>query len=454
MMKINQSAASVKVSIREKSAFTFGIFSQNIVFAFVSAYIMIFFTDYVGISPAAVGTLMLVARLFDAINDPLMGVITEKTRTRWGKFRPYLFIVALPLLICLVLLFTNIDSTATNKLLWAYLTYILFGMIYTVSDIPLWSLTSVMTRSQDERMSIISLGKSIVPVSFVLVTVITIPLISFFGGGEAAYRNVAMIYGSLMAIGMVLTAMNTKERVEHQKETLPIKDILAFLKDNTLLRKILSCQVLIFVIDNLVTAAVIYYATYNLKDVNMAPILSLAIIVPMILGILISAKVAKKHDKKKILLISLLFRVIGYVALFFIGYDDTTLLIISLFIVAFTFGVPEILLPSMMLETIDYMEVKTGNRAEGIVWSTQTFIVKVAASLAGFALGHLLTFIEFVPNTEQTAETLSKLHAILFLAPAVLTALSIIPMLSYSLTKEKYQEITQALTLRKANIAK
>ncbi len=445
----NQSTVLDKISIREKSAFTFGIFSQNIVFAFVSAYIMIFFTDYVGISPAAVGTLMLVARLFDAINDPLMGIITEKTRTRWGKFRPYLFLVALPLLGCLVLLFTNIDSSVTNKLLWAYVTYIVFGMIYTVSDIPLWSLTSVMTRSQDERMSLISLGKSIAPVSFVLVTVITVPLLTFFGGDEIAYKTVAIIYGSLMAIGMILTAVNTKERVEHKKETLPIKDIIAFLKGNLLLRKILSCQVLIFVIDNLVTAAVIYYATYNLKDVNMAPIMSLSIVVPMVAGILITAKIAKKYDKKKILLISLGLRVLGYIGLFFIGYDDTTLLVISLFIVAFTFGVPEILLPSMMIETIDYMEVQTGNRAEGIVWSTQTFIVKVGASIAGFILGHLLTLIEFVPNATQSAETLTKLHGILFLVPALLTALSIIPMLRYSLNREKYQEVTQILALRK-----
>lgn len=444
-----QSTVSDKISTREKSAFTFGVFSQNIVFAFVSAYIMIFFTDYVEVSPAAVGTLMLVARLFDAINDPLMGIITEKTRTRWGKFRPYLFLVALPLLVCLILLFTNIDSSVTNNLLWAYATYIVFGMIYTVSDIPLWSLTSVMTRSQDERMSLISLGKSVAPVSFVLVTVITVPLLTFFGGGESAYRTVAFIYGAIMAIGMLLTAINTKERVEHRKETLPIKEIIAFLKGNFLLRKILSCQVLIFVIDNLVTAAVIYYATYNLKDVNMAPILSLSIVVPMVAGILITAKIAKKYDKKKILLISLGLRVFGYIGLFLIGYDDTTLLVISLFIVAFTFGVPEVLLPSMMIETIDYMEMKTGNRAEGIVWSTQTFIVKVGASIAGFILGHLLTFIEFVPNTTQSPETLIKLHAILFLLPALLTALSIIPMLRYNLSHEKYQRVTQILARRK-----
>ncbi len=106
----------------------------------------------------------------------------------------------------------------------------------------------MMTRSQDERMSIISMGKAIVPVSFVVVTVITVPLISYFGGDEEAYRNVAMIYGALMAVGMIVTATNTKERVEHKKETLPVKDILALLQGNNLLRRILSCQVLIFVI--------------------------------------------------------------------------------------------------------------------------------------------------------------------------------------------------------------
>ena len=406
---------------------------------------MIFFTDYVGISPAAVGTLMLLARAFDAINDPIMGIITEKTRTRWGKFRPYLFMVALPMFGCLYLLFTNVDPDSINRLLWVYVTYIVFWVFYTVSDIPLWSLTSAMTRSQDERMDIISLGKSIAPISFVVVTVVTVPLLGLLGDGELAYRNVAMIYGALMAVGMILTAVFSKERVEYKKEPLTVKEIVYFLKDNKLLKRILFCQLCIFIIDNLVTAAVIYYATYNLQDINMVPVLSLTIIIPMIVGILITAKIAKKYDKKKLLILSLIVRTLGYIGLFFVGYHDPIVLAICLFFVAFTFGVPEVLLPSMMIETVDYMEVKTGNRAEGIVWSTQTFIVKMAASISGFALGHMLTIIGFVPNEIQSSTTLLQLHGIMFLLPAALIALSIVPMLKYDLTQDKYKEIMEEL---------
>lgn len=433
------------LSKKEKLSFTFGVFTQNLVFAYVAAFLMIFFTDYVGISAAAVGTLFLVARLFDAINDPIMGLITEKTRTRWGKFRPYLLFVSVPILISMTLLFTNTGLGQTGKLVWAYVTYIAFGMIYTVSDIPLWSLTSVMTRSQDERMNLITLGKSIAPVSFILVSVISVPLLMLFGGGEAAYRNVAILYGLLMMVGMFITFKNTRERVEYSKETLPAKDILNFLKDNGPLRRILGSQICIFIIDNLVTATIIYYAIYNFNNVNLAPVLSLAIVLPMLIGIFITSKLAGKFDKKKILLVSLSLRSLGYVMLFLIGYDNPPMLIAALSIVGLTFGSPEILLPGMMVETIDYMELKTGNRAEGIVWSTQTFIVKLGASVAGFTLGILLTWINFVPNAVQTPETLLGLHGILFLIPALLSAISIIPMLRYPISKDKYEEIVMAL---------
>lgn len=439
------------VSFREKLLFTSAVFTQNMVFAFVSAYIMIFFTDYVGLRAAEVGTLMLLARAFDAVNDPIMGMISEKTRTRWGKFRPYLFLIPIPLLLLLYLLFTSVSSLYISHLVWAYLSYVLFWVAFTVADIPLWGLTSVISRQQQERMKLISLGKAIAPVAFVVVSVVSVPLIRLFGNDVEAYRAVAMIFGSLMAIALMLLAFFSKERIPARPEILSFRQMFLLLKQNSLLRRILISQMFIFIIDSLVTAMVVYYATYNLNSLDLVPIISLAIVIPMIIGIFIATRLAKKVEKKTLLITSLLIRFIGYLFLFVIGWHDPTLLIVALTLVAFTFGVPEILLPSMMVETIDYMEHKTGKRADGIVWSTQTFVVKLGASFGGFILGHALMISGFVPNAEQSEHTLLMMHATLFLVPALLTIMSILPMLRYDLTSDKYFKVSSSLNIRSSD---
>ncbi|NLV36877.1 MAG: MFS transporter [Clostridiaceae bacterium] len=427
----------------EKASFTFGVFGQNMVFAFISAYIMIFYTDVVGISSAAVGTLLFAARMWDAVNDPLMGIITERTRTRWGKFRPYMLFVSVPIVLIMYLIFT--PGVIGSALVWAYISYFLFDIVYTVSDIPLWSLTSVMSKSPNERTGLISLGKMIAPVSFILVSVVTVPLLQVFGYDANAYRIVAVIYGIMMALGMLAIFFNTRERVEHSSEKLPVKEILSSLKKNKPLLHILASQLFITTVDNLVTSMIIYYATYNLLNANMASVLSLAMIIPMMIGIALASKLSAKHDKKMLLIAALVIRVVGYIVLFIIGYSNAVVLIIGFALVSLTFGGPEILLPAMMVETIDYIQWKTGKRTEGIMWSTQTFIVKLGSSLAGIILGYLLTYVKYVPNVAQTEATLFGMHGIFTLVPGILVFLSILPMVSYPLTMKLYQKIIKEL---------
>lgn len=427
----------------EKVSFTLGVLSQNIVFAFISGYIMIFYTDVAGIGATAVGTLLFIARMWDAINDPLMGVLTDKTRTRWGKFRPYMLYVSAPIILIMYLLFT--PGLIGNTLIWAYISYFLFDIVFTVSDIPMWSLTSVMSRDPDERTSIISYGKIIAPVSFILVSVITVPLLNLFGYNAKAYRIVAVIYGIIMAAGMLLIFFSVRERVEHSPNKLPVKEILSSLWENKPLWHILASQLFVTTVDNIIVSMAVYYATYNLMDANLTPVLSLTMILPMMLGIVIASRLSLKFDKKRLLIIALIIRVCGYTALFFVGYNNLIILLIGFALVSVGFGGPEILLPAMMTETIDYVRWKTGKKVEGIMWSTQTFIVKLGASLAGIILGFLLDYVGYVPNIEQGKETLAGMHGIFTLAPAALLFLSILPMLFYPLNKKRYEEILKEL---------
>ncbi|WP_105615380.1 MFS transporter [Vallitalea okinawensis] len=432
-----------EVSKGEKGSFVFGVFSQNLVFAYISAYVMIYYTDYIGISSTTVGIIFFVARLWDAVNDPIMGIVTDKTKSRWGRFRPYLLFVAIPMFFSVFLLFTT--SPFKNEVLWAYITYILFGMIYTISDIPLWSLTSSMTRYPYERTKIISLGKAIAPLSFVLVTVITVPLFDVFGGGEETFRYVGMLYAGIMAVGMIIMFLKTRERVHNNSRALKVKDILRSLLINKPLLLILLSQIFITIVDGLVTAVSIYYATYNLGDANLMPVLSLTIIIPMLGSIFIASKLAQRFDKKYLCIFFMVVRVIGYISLFLVGYNSLYVFMGVLALVSLTFGATEVLLPSMMVETIDYIQSITGSRTEGIMWSTQTFVVKAGSSLSGIILGYLLTVIDYIPNAIQSKETLTGMHGIFTLVPAVLILLSLIPILFYPLTKAKYQLVLEKL---------
>lgn len=432
-----------QVSKSEKGAFVFGVFSQNLVFAFISAYIMIYYTDHVGISSTTVGIVFFVARIWDAINDPIMGIITDKTNSRFGRFRPYLLFVSVPILFSVFLLFTQ--SPINNEIVWVYITYILFGMIYTVSDIPIWSLSSCMTNNPDERTSIISLGKAISPISFVLVTVFTVPLLDVFGGGKNAFRYVGMIYAGLMSIGMIIMFFKTRERVNYSNKTLKVREILGALFINKPLLVVLASQIFIVIVDNLITALLIYYATYNLGDDGLAPLLSLTVLIPMLISVFVASKLSQFFDKKYLSIIFLMARVIGYAALYLVGFHNLYVFLGVLALVSLTFGATEVLLPSMMVETIDYIQVKTGNRTEGIMWSTQTFIVKAGSSVSGILLGVLLKVVNYVPNVSQTKDTLNGIHGIFTLLPAVLITLALIPMLFYPLTKDKYKLVLEDL---------
>ncbi|MCH4890116.1 hypothetical protein EZV73_21225 [Acidaminobacter sp. JC074] len=431
----------------EKASFVFGVFSQNLVYAFISSYIMIFYTDYIGISSALVGTIFFVARIWDAINDPMMGILTDRTRTRFGRFRPYLLLVSVPIMVSVYMLFSK--SPISNHILWAYMTYILFGMIYTVSDIPLWSMASCMSNDSLERTKLISLGKAVPPVAFVLVSVVTVPLIQRFGDNISAYRSVGMIYAGLMMIGMIGMFFNPRERVNVSKEKLSVKEIFSALLLNKPLLLILASQVFIMIVDNLVLAIGIYYAKYNLGDPNLVTVMSLVIIVPLLISIFISSKLAEKHDKKKLILGFLMFRVIGYILLFLVGFENHLLFFIVLGASSLTAGAAEVLLPSMMVETIDFVQLKTGKRPEGIMWSTQTFVAKASSSVSGILLGFLLVVIEFVPNVTQSIHTLNGMHMILTLLPALCIALSMMPLFFYPLTRDKYKVIVDQLNSMK-----
>ena len=217
------SDSPVAVPLREKFSFSMALMGQTIVFNFVNLYLLIFYTDVFGISAAAAGTLFLIARIWDAINDPIMGIAVDKTTTRWGKCRPYLLFTPVPIVLLTVLLFIVPDVGSTMKLAYAYVTYILWGMFYTALDIPLWTLSSRMSVDTGERQSLISMGRMFNILGSALPVALVVPLKQAFGGGDESrgYLLTVTVF-ALAAVPLMLQSFRgTTERAPAGIEKRP-----------------------------------------------------------------------------------------------------------------------------------------------------------------------------------------------------------------------------------------
>lgn len=438
------------VRFSEKISFALGIGSQNIMYGFVTTYVMIYFTDIFGISAAFAGTIIFASGLWDAVNDPFMGVLADKTRTRWGKFRPYMF-ASIPAAIMFVLLFTVPNISPTGKAIWALVTYLLYQMFYTVVDIPIWSITAVMTADTNKRTAILTFGKIAAQLGIILPIVFAPGIIKDLGGGAIGHQSLAIIIAAITIIFIPAIFFFTKERVvASNNKPSAIKLFKVILKNKPLLL-ILSSHLMRSIATALLIASLTYFTKYNLGDEEtMMPIMALYF-APAIVGMVIIPMLSKVFDKKKLIIISALLQVIAFAALFLVGYKKLDSILIVVGFVGLFMGLIEVLIPSMFNETIDYSEWKLGTRAEGMVWSTQTLAVKAGTAIGGIVLGTILTNIGYVKNAVQTPLTLGGIHITISIVVGGIYLASIIPLCFYTLTKKKYKEIMNDLKVKRTN---
>lgn len=442
------------VGLKEKLGFSFGVLGQNIIYGFFSTYILIFYTDVFGISAAAVGTMFMIARLWDACNDPMMGLIADRTRTKWGKFRPYMLFVPIPIAIITTLTFLTPDISYKSKIIYAYITYIGWGMIYTVGDIPMWALTSAITKDTVERTNVITIARIFSIFGIVIPAIATVPLLKMFGGefSTRSYPIVAALYGIVCAVLMIGIFFSVRERVVPDKEKRSLRDNANVIIKNKPLILIIISSIITNSILNLRQAILLYYATYNLNNIDLVPILMAATMIAMLIGMLIVPLLISRIGKKNTFIVYGVGIAISSILFYFSGYSSEKHVIIWTLITGIFTGAPAILESAMIADTIEYAEFKTGIRAEGLIFSTQTFMAKFSSALSGGIGGLLLTIIGYVPNVAQTKRALDGLHAMMTIIPAVAVLIGLIPMLFYPLTEKLHKEIVDKLELNKGDI--
>ena len=414
---------------------------------------MMFYTDVFGLSAAFVGMLFFGARAWDAINDPMMGVIADKTRTKWGRFRPWLLIMPIPVGICLVLNFTVPNVTGTAAMIYAAVTYILMSMAFTAIDIPYWSMPSAMTTDPVKRTKIFSYSNLGTSMASTVAGMLIVPLLNAFGGAntKSGFFGTAIVM-AVIGITLYLTGFKlTREHVEASTEKFNYKKAAKALGTNKPLLIVLIASVALNLGMIIKMSLQLFYVQYNLGTLNLVPIFSMLALPGTILGSLFAPKIASKFGKKRALIgASITLLVVGVIFMI-TPYSQVWLIMILSAAQVTLITLSMVIVSSMIADTIEYAEWKTGQRNEGVISSTRTFTTKLAMAFSGLIAGGILTFAGYVPNVEQSQMTLTVFHLVSSIVPGVIALVACIPMKWYDLTEERHAQIMKEIAERKAN---
>ncbi|MDR2211981.1 MAG: MFS transporter [Spirochaetaceae bacterium] len=450
--KKDKNVFSGTVNGREITGHAVAGIGQNLIFGLWSSYMLVFFTDVFGIAGGAAGLIMMFTRIWDAINDPMMGVIADRTRTRWGRYRPWLLFMAVPIIVFLVLNFSAPDFSPTGKIVYASITYVLMSMAFTAVDIPYWTLPAAMTQDAGKRTAIYTISRTSTTLSSLVVGIIAIPLITALGGGDMArgYFITALVIGVL---GAALYLCGFKLIREHvtppPAEKFSFSEAAKVIAQNKPLLLTLIAMLIAFGLTMLRSNLLVYWVQYNIGSLGMVAVFNLISLPAMMLGFVFTPLLTKKLGQKGLFIFACCWGAVSNFIFFFVGYGNASAAMVMFFFTSVPTGFVMVLVSTMIANTIEYAEWKTGQRREGLISSSQTFLAKISIAIGGGLSGLMLTIINYQPNTVQPPAALSAFHISMTLIAGLGFLLGIIPMLFNDFDDKKYVEITQELQRRR-----
>lgn len=440
-----------EVKGREMFGHAMAGFGQNLIFGLWSSYMMVFYTDIFGITAGAASIIMLLTRIWDGVNDPMMGSIADHTRTKWGRYRPWLLFMSPVIVIFLVLNFSSPDLSPTLKVVYAGITYVLMSMAFTAVDVPYWTMPAAMSSDVQKRSKIISYSRMSTTLATTVLGVIAIPLINALGHGDKqkGYMMTALVVGIIGAAFYLIGFANIREHVQpvpNQKITL--KSSVKAITQNRPLLLLLCCGLLANIGTMLKQGMVIYYVKDCVGSENLIPIFSILFLPGMFLGLIIAPMFTKKFDSNIVFIGSRVFGIIVDVVFFFAGFKNVPLVMFLYALTSIPLGMSAVVSATMLTNTIEYAEWKFGNRQEGLISSTQTLTAKIGMALSAGVIGAVLEIADYVPN-HVTTETQVMIHGAFTLFCAVIGVLSIVPMLFNKFTDKEHERIVKELEERR-----
>ena len=484
------------LTMKERVCFTIGAFGRSGIYTLMSMFTLVFFQNGAGLTLKQGTTIILIGRIFDALNDPLMGMIVDRTKSKWGKMRPYLLFSPVPIAICSILLFSApFSHGSTASFIWALVTYILWGVAFTVQDVPFWGLSSVITPLESERTSFISTARLGSTFGGILPALL-VPILYQSNMGYSKGFFISAVIFALLGCGLsILIFFVSKERVPKMDHTPSFKETFVVLGKDKLLIIVIFASILgstmvtanqcadyignYLIIQNYTNFSQIFDSAGNLlPNVDAAAAydfwiprgtivttLTVAIGVGMVPAMAIFPMLRKKFSLKQIYIGSAIFGLVVHALCYVIFAQNITniniiILWIFLFLMGLPLGIYNVITYALIADSVDYLEWKTGERHEGVCFSFQTFLSKVNAAIATFVFGQILDVTDFkaVDKSlvdvegrqiffQQSPETQKMLLALVTIVPAVGFLLTIIPMFFNDYTgktKEKAQAELEA----------
>ncbi len=491
-----------KLSFREKAGYGFGDGAANFVFQTMLIFQLGFYTDVFGITAAAAGTLLLVGRFWDAAFDPMMGVIADKTNTRWGKFRPWVLWSAVPFALVYYFAFSTPDFGHTGKMVYAYVSYILLMTVYSVNNLPYSALSGVMTGDVNERTSLSSYRFFFAMTASFIVQGLTLPLVGKFGDGnvQKGWSMTIAIFALLSIVFFVITFLSARERVKPDpaQKSSPRQDFADLLKNKPWICMFVL-TLFVFITLALWGSATFYFFTYYvdkqhlfsfLQSWGLAATTSGGGIAPngwwhsflnafgliatadganttsvgfslfnmsgqlvTIIGVVVSKALSIRFGKRNVFLAGLFFTTL-FTALFILLPADNIEAIFALNILkSLSYGPTIPLLWAMMGDVADYAEWKTKRRATGVVFAGIVFALKAGLGLGGAVCGWLLSVYTYVPNAVQNPQAILGIRLTASIYPAITFGIGVVALTFYSISKSLNIQIQDELVERRKSFA-
>ncbi|HBX87113.1 MAG TPA: MFS transporter [Marinilabiliaceae bacterium] len=483
---------SQKISVMEKVGYSLGDFAANLIFQTLMTFLAYFYTDVYKIPGEIASLIIFIGGMVGAFFTPIMGLIADRTNTRWGKFRPWILWTAVPFGVIAILAFSTPDFSPAGKIAYAMTTYILLVLVYAANNLPYASLSGVLTGDMKERNSISSYRFTAVTLAQFIVQVILLPLVLILGKGDRAigFENVMGIFAAVGVLFFIITFLTTKERIQPPAEQkTSVKQDLSDLFKNKPWIIMLIVTVFVFITLALKGGSYIYYFENYLDTTALAAFLSsigfngmidglngmltnmglhgfhwpedaassgfslfnASGIILMLVAIALSKPLADKYGKRDLFIVALIIATVAQGSFYFVGRESVGLVFIIQIIHGFSYGLTIPLLWAMVADVADYSEWKNNRRATAIVFSAMLFGLKTGLAVGGSLVAGILSFYGYNPNLEvQSDQAINGVLMTMSVYPALTFTVAIVALFFYEINKEKEDFLEKELRARRS----
>jgi len=453
------------IKLKEKIGYGFGDMASSMFWKLFGSYLMIFYTDVFGLPAAVVGTMFFITRIWDSLFDPIIGVIADRTQSRWGKFRPYLLYMAIPFAVIGVLTFMTPELSNTGKVVYAYITYSLMMMAYSAINVPYASLLGVISPEPKDRNMLSTYRMTFAYIGSFIALLLFMPMVNYFSKDHSTQQGWTMsvaVIAVLCAILFYGCFAWTRERVIPIREKQnSLKNDLMDLFHNRPWWILLGAGVAALIFNSIRDGATVYYFKYYIMEEGCASVSLLGIPFMLsglylaigqaanIVGVVLAAPLSNYIGKKKTYMGAMLMATLLSIFVYWFDKDQLALIFIFQILISICAGSIFPLLWSMYADCADYSELRTGNRATGLIFSSSSMSQKFGWAIGSALTGWLLAFFGFEANVVQSEETIHGIKLFLSWLPAIGTLLSVVFISMYPLSEKRMNDITHQLNTQR-----